>query len=119
MRTLRVLFFTILSAFALNGYAEESQMHMRIMGTNWKQVNDHSWLLVVEKPHTEIVLITVEKDLYFTASKKCRGNEYTEQYWWKYGDTFAKGQTCGGRTVRMETSYWKDFLYPLPEEVRE
>lgn len=118
MRTLRVLFFAILTAFTVNAVAQKTT-YAKASDTAWEQVNDHSWALDVESHSATIVLMKAKKELHFTVSRPCLGTTYPEQYWWKYGDSFARGQTCDGRPARMETRYWRNWIHPLPTEVRE
>jgi hypothetical protein len=118
MRTLRVLFFTILAALTMNASAQKTT-YAKASDTAWEQVNAHSWFLDVESHSAQIVLMKVKRELHFTLSRPCPGATYSEQYWWKYGDVMARGQTCDGRPARMETTYWRNWVHPLPTKARE
>ncbi|MCR4285502.1 MAG: hypothetical protein NUW00_01250 [Candidatus Kaiserbacteria bacterium] len=118
MRTTRFFIFAVLATLSMSAVAQKTT-YAKADDTAWEQVNNHSWVLHVESHSAQVVLTKVKRELHFTVSRPCAGTTYSEQYWWKYGESLAKGQTCEGKQARMETSYWRNWVLPLPDELRE
>ncbi len=109
-------FFVFLTFFFISGVTT-AQVNKN--DSPWEQINDHSWILEIRGVgrHETIVLITVGKDLLFTANSPCPHDTSGQTYWWKDGEKFARGVNCKNKAVLLPVKkHWERWIKPLPKE---